>query len=108
VTGPHDPLPPQKPIPPNPPIIQIKEGHIMIDVTQLEHEVNTALDIAEKVLPWASMFIPGAAPVVALLLKAVAAVRQIEAQLGVPTTAAIAGADAHLTKGAPNSPALAG
>jgi lysozyme family protein len=106
---PPHPSTPASPSPSGGEVILTTEGHIMIDVTKIEQEVNIALDLAEKLIPWGSMlFGPGAAPVIALLMKAIAAARTIEKQLGIPTTAAVASADAHNTPGAPNSIVLGG
>lgn len=110
--GPHDPLPPQKlpstpPTPAPSPVVQTtKEGHIMVDVTQIEKNVNVFLNIAETWLPYASALFPAAAPVVSIFLKVIAGVRTVESQMGIPTTAALAAVDDHITPGKPNSPAL--
>jgi hypothetical protein len=85
---------------------QTPEGHIMLDLTQLEKDVNIGLDMAEKLLPVLG-FILGP-QVTALLTAAIKGARTIEASLGLPTSASVTAATAHNTPGAPNSPALTG
>jgi lysozyme family protein len=106
--GPHDPLPPQKlhPTPTEPsPMQTTTGGHVVVDLTQIEAEVNTGLDIAEKMLPWLSMLL--GPQVTALISAAIKGARVIETAVdGTTTSAAVAAATSHNTPGAPNAPAL--
>lgn len=102
VVAPQTPLP--QPKPQTEPISPQTKGHIMLDVTQIVDDVNIGLSIAEKMSPLFSlMFGP---QVGALISGALMGARTIEAQLGLPAGAAVVAATAHVTAGAPNSPAL--
>ncbi len=102
------PWPPPKPMPPAvapaPPMIGMTKGHVMIDITQVENEVNIGLSMAQNMMPFLGLILPP--QVVALLTAAIAGARTIEANLNIPTSAAIVAATAHVTPGAPNAAAL--
>jgi hypothetical protein len=76
----------------------------MVDVTQIETDVNIGLSMAEKMMPFLSLFL--GPQVAGLILAGIKGARTIEAALGIPTDAAVIQATAHNTPGAPNSPAL--
>jgi lysozyme family protein len=105
---------PVVPTEPSTPIIQQTEGHTMVDVTTLIKELNIGLDLAEKWDPFLASLGILPPPVNAVVVAALKGIRTVEAQLGLPTSssgfapAAAAQVEAHLTPGAPNSPALNG
>jgi len=76
----------------------------MVDMTTIEKDVNIGLDIAEKMLPWFSMFI--GPQVTALIAAAIKGARVIESAVDNGAAAAVQEATAHNTPGAPNSPTL--
>jgi len=110
--SPHGPAPPtpqeQHPAAePTAPIIDVTGGHVMLDITTIEKDVDIGLALAEKIVPYLSFFgIP--APIVSLLQSALAGARTIESSLGLPTNAAVVSATSHNTPGAPNAAPLNG
>ena len=104
--GPHDPLPPQKPkpVPADPSPFQVEKGHVVVDLTKIEADVNVGLDIAEKMLPWLSILL--GPQVTALISAAIKGARTIEGALNQGMPAAVNAAIAHNTPGAPNSDVL--
>lgn len=121
LVGPHDPLPPQKPksVPTEPNVVQTTKGHIVIDVSGAAAAAEKVVEQIAKVEPtvatMASMFVPGAAPVVAtvqpMVLLAIPyierALNDIASGNGGDLMNALIELLQHNTKGHPNSAALA-
>jgi lysozyme family protein len=89
---------PQNPEPA--PVITQTKGHTLMDITTIEKDVDMALSVAEKLLPFISIYSPQVAN---YLSAAIAGVRVIEKQLGVAPTVGLLEATAHVTPGAANS-----
>lgn len=109
---------PPPPVPLNYPAIFKQEGHIMVDVStlagQAEKVVETVARIEPTIATIASMFVPGASPVVAtvqpMVLAAIPyverALNDIAAGNGGDFMGALIEVLQHLSKGQPNSPTL--